>query len=71
VATIGAGHDSFIGKVFGHYRILAKLGGRGVVYEAEDTRLRRNIARKTRACLHVFRSAGSIRFKSCQLLHDL
>jgi hypothetical protein len=24
VAAIGAGRDSFVGKVFGHYRILAK-----------------------------------------------
>jgi hypothetical protein len=30
VAAIGAGRDSFVRKVFGHYRILAKLGGGGM-----------------------------------------
>ena len=74
-----------VGKVVSHYRILEKLGegGMGVVYKAEDTRLKRIVAMKflppelsrdpeaKKRFIHEAQAASSLQHQNICAVHDI
>jgi eukaryotic-like serine/threonine-protein kinase len=79
-----AANDTLVGTTLGHYRIVAKLGqgGMGVVYRAEDEKLRRAVALKVlpdtsgneerrQRFLREARSAAAIAHPNVAVVHQV